>query len=242
MPVRPVKRMGRDGHYRLVGFMWGHHGKLYTIRRWGKEGAHNKASRQGMAVKVSQTRRSDKWEWFGKGKKKVRCPVCHQLYWRKHTCQQLKPANVTLRRKWKKEPKPEDANLRRWHHFETEARTKIKMIPVNMIEPTELEPDYVGQGKSMKLVDKYEKMNPDTAPPIEVINTMVGKKEIYEPNEKSEDNLGFGIIGNPKKYLLTDGHHRYLAALKRGDEMIPAKIIDMPIKTKEWRKSKGLHA
>lgn len=56
MPIRPVKRRGRDGVLRLIGYQYGGQ-KIYLIRRWGKREAYEKARRQGVAIKISQLRR-----------------------------------------------------------------------------------------------------------------------------------------------------------------------------------------
>ena len=50
MPVRPIHKKGKDGVLRLVGYQWGHHGKIYLIRSFGKKGAMLKAHNQGAAA------------------------------------------------------------------------------------------------------------------------------------------------------------------------------------------------
>jgi hypothetical protein len=57
MPVHPIRKRGRDGITRLFGFQWGGHGKIYSIRRYGKKGAFGMAAKQGVAIKISQLRR-----------------------------------------------------------------------------------------------------------------------------------------------------------------------------------------
>lgn len=54
MPVKPVRRKGKDGVIRLIGYQWGNHGKIYQIQRYGKKESYNLARRQGIAIKISQ--------------------------------------------------------------------------------------------------------------------------------------------------------------------------------------------
>ena len=58
MPVHPVRRKGRDGTLRLIGYQWGSHGKIYLIRSFGKRKAFELARLQGVAVKISQSMRA----------------------------------------------------------------------------------------------------------------------------------------------------------------------------------------
>jgi len=48
MPVRAVYRKGKKAGYR-----WGGHGKLYTCKEYGCEGAQDKAQKQGEAIYAS---------------------------------------------------------------------------------------------------------------------------------------------------------------------------------------------
>ena len=45
MPVHPIYK-----NKILVGFKWGNHGKLYTVRKYGKAGARKKSLIQQKAI------------------------------------------------------------------------------------------------------------------------------------------------------------------------------------------------
>ena len=42
---------------KLIGYRYGKKGKLYTLAKFGKEKAYEKARKQGQAIKISQLRR-----------------------------------------------------------------------------------------------------------------------------------------------------------------------------------------
>jgi hypothetical protein len=79
------------------------------------------------------------------------------------------------------------------------------------------------------------------------IETIKGSGQIHTPivvSNKVANPREWSNVGTRQppadKYLLIDGHHRFEAATRRGDETIPTKILDTPRQTKDWRKEKGL--
>ena len=52
MPVMIVRHHGR-----IIGYRWGHHGKLYKLSKYTTAKAKELALKQGRAIKASQARR-----------------------------------------------------------------------------------------------------------------------------------------------------------------------------------------
>lgn len=52
MPIMAIKK-----NRKLIGYKYGKSGKLYTLQKYGKESAYQKAREQGQAIKISQLRR-----------------------------------------------------------------------------------------------------------------------------------------------------------------------------------------
>lgn len=113
-------------------------------------------------------------------------------------------------------------------------KDKIKLVKVSEIHPLE-------QNQDVTRVEKI-KVSGDIRKPIDVFNKYVGKSEARPKSMRGEeDELGMWDA-NPKKYQLYNGHHRWRAALERGDEKIPAKVAENPFQRQEWRRRKGLRS
>lgn len=88
--------------------------------------------------------------------------------------------------------------------------------------------------RKIKLIDPKD---------IELVEALQLKPDIEKIKESGDIQKPIFVWGKywpEQKYQVRDGHHRVLAAQKRGDKLIPAEVVISTKQLKDWRKRKGM--